>query len=255
MTSERWQLVKELFEAALERGPAERATFLAQACDSDQEIRREVESLLAAHEGDSSFMNAPVGNLLVGDKPMLAAGQHFGQYEEISLLGVGGMGQVYLAIDTRLGRKVALKLLPSSHTNDADRVRRFEQEARAASALNQPNIVTIHEIGNVDSINFLATEFIDGETLRAHIKNTRMTVGEVLDVASQIASALQAAHDAGIVHRDIKPENIMLRRDGVVKVLDFGLAKLDPELVAPIGSRALYQSVVHTNPGVVMGTV
>jgi serine/threonine-protein kinase len=255
MNPERWQLVKELFEAALERGPSDWSDFLAQACEGDEKIRQEVESLLAAHEQDASFMNTPAGNLLPGDKPMLETGQRFGQYEGISTLGKGGMGQVYLAMDTRLGRKVALKLLPSSYTNDADRVRRFEQEARAASALNHPNIVTIHEIGNVDSFNFIATEFVDGETLREHIKQTRMTVGDVLDVASQIASALQAAHEAGIVHRDIKPENIMLRRDRVVKVLDFGLAKLDPELVAQIGPHGLTQSVVQTNPGVVMGTV
>ena len=185
MNSEQWQKVKELFEVALERGPAERTALLAQACAGDEAIRQEVESLLAAHERDSSFMNTPVGNLLVGDKPMLAAGQRFGQYEVISHLAEGGMGQVYLAMDTRLGRKVALKLLPSSYTDDADRVRRFGQEARAASALNHPNIVTIHEIGQADSLHFIATEFVDGETLREHMANTRMTVGEVLDVATQ----------------------------------------------------------------------
>ena len=251
----------------MERGPAERAAFLAQTCDGDEEIRWEVESLLAAHEGDSSFMNTPVGNLLAGDKPMLAAGQHFGPYEEISPLGEGGMGQVYLAVDTRLGRRVALKLLPSSYTGDADRVRRFGQEARAASALNHPNIVTIHEIGQADSLHFMATEFVDGETLREHMTNTRMTVGEVLDVATQIASALQAAHEAGIVHRDVKPENIMLRRDGFVKVLDFGLAKLiegkEKQETGKAGeenptiaiSRRHHASPSVTLPGVVMGTV
>jgi serine/threonine-protein kinase len=255
VTSECWQQVKELFEAALERGPAERTAFLAQACEGDEEIRQEVESLLAAHEGDSSFMNTPVGHLLDCDQPMLTAGQHFGPYEEISPLGEGGMGQVYLAVDTRLGRKVALKLLPSSYTGDAERVRRFGQEARAASALNHPNIVTIHEIGQTDSLHFIATEFVDGETLREHITNTRMTVGEVVDVAAQIASALQAAHEAGIVHRDIKPENIMLRRDGFVKVLDFGLAKLAPDQAVVGDPRAPTKSMIKTNPGVVMGTV
>ncbi len=254
MISERWQQVKELFEAALERGPAERTAFLAHACAGNEAIRQEVESLLAAHEGDSSFMNTPVGNLLVGDKPMLAAGQHFGPYEEISLLGEGGMGQVYLAVDTRLGRKVALKLLPSSYTSDADRVHRFGQEARAASALNHPNIVTIHEIGQADSLHFMATEFVDGETLREHMTNTRMTVAEVLDIAAQVASALEAAHLAGIVHRDVKPENIMLRRDRIVKVLDFGLAKLAPFHHAATGRETPSQSKVKTNPGMIMGT-
>ena len=254
MTSERWQRVKELFEAALERGPAERAAFLTQACAGDEATLQEVESLLAAHDGDSGFMNTPVGNLLVRDKPILAPGQHFGPYEQISPLSEGGMGQVYLAVDTRLGRKVALKLLPSSYTGDADRVRRFDREARAASALNHPNIVTIHEIGQVDSLHFIATEFVDGQTLREHMTNTRMTVGEVLDVAAQIASALQAAHEAGIVHRDVKPENIMLRRDRIVKVLDFGLAKLAPNQAA-VGAQTSARSMVKTNPGMIMGTV
>jgi serine/threonine protein kinase len=253
VTPKQWQQVKELFEAALERGPSERAAFLAQACQGDESIKREVESLLAAHERDSGFMNTPVGHLAIGNKPMLATGQHFGPYEEISPLGEGGMGQVYLAVDTRLGRKVALKLLPSSYTGDADRVRRFGQEARAASALNHPNIVTIHEIGQVDSIHFIATEFVEGETLREHMLIMRMTVGEVLDVAAQIASALQAAHEAGIVHRDVKPENIMLRPDGFVKVLDFGLAKLAPDQVV-LSLKAPTGSTVKTNPGVVMGT-
>jgi serine/threonine protein kinase len=214
VNSEQWQRVKELFEAALERGPAERTAFLAQACAGNELIRQEVESLLAAHEEDSTFMNTPVGNLRVGDKLMLAAGQRFGSYESISPLGEGGMGQVYLAVDTRLRRKVALKLLPSSYTDDADRVRRFGIEARAASALNHPNIVTIHEIGETDSLHFIATEFVNGETLREHMTKTRMTVGEVLDLAVQVASALKAAHEAGIIHRDIKPENIMLRHVG-----------------------------------------
>jgi len=199
-------------------------------------------------------MNQPVGHLLFDDNPVLAAGQSFGHYEEISPLGKGGMGQIYLALDTRLGRKVALKLLPSTCANEADRVQRLEQEARAASALNHPNIVTIHDIGEIDSVNFMATEFVDGRTLREHMTNGQMTVGEVLDVATQVASALHAAHEAGIVHRDIKPENIMLRRDGVVKVLDFGLAKLNSDKVTS-GSNQGTPSRVHTSSGVIMGTV
>jgi eukaryotic-like serine/threonine-protein kinase len=276
VTSEDWQRVKELFEAAAELGPTERAGFLAQACADNEEIRREVTSLLATHDADSGFMNEPVGNLLAAEKPMLTKGQRFGPYEEISLLGEGGMGQVYLAVDTRLRRKVALKLLPSSYMHDADRVRRLEQEAQAASALNHPNIVTIHEIGQTDSLHFIATEFVDGETLREHITKRHMTVGEVLDVGAQVASALQAAHEAGIVHRDIKPENIMLRRDGFVKVLDFGLAKLSERrgeeqtgrdgeerhaLIAASPLRSVSPSLPLpvspsvTSPGVIMGTV
>jgi serine/threonine protein kinase/Tol biopolymer transport system component len=255
VTSERWQRVKELFEATLERDPAERAAFLAQACGGDEEVRREVESLLAAHEGDPGFMNTPVGHLLAGGEPMLAAGQRFGPYETISPLGEGGMGQVYLAVDTRLGRKVALKLLPSYFTDDADRVRRFEREARAASALNHPSIITIYEIGQVDGRHFISAEYVAGETLRARLERGRLEAGEALNIAVQVASALASAHEAGIVHRDIKPENIMLRRDRIVKVLDFGLAKLAPHQALAVEPQAPNKSTVKTNPGVVMGTV
>jgi serine/threonine protein kinase/Tfp pilus assembly protein PilF len=226
VTTQQWQLVKELFEAALERDEEDPAAFLAEACPEDIEVRTEVESLLAAHARDSGFMNQPAGNLLVDRNPVLLTGQHLGNYEVISTLGKGGMGQVYLALDTRLGRKVALKLLPFSNTRDPHHVQRLEQEARTASALNHPNIVTIHEIGEADSIHFMATEYVDGETLRQRMLNTESSVREIAGIAVQIASALRAAHQAGIVHRDIKPENIMLRSDGVVKVLDFGLAKL-----------------------------
>ncbi len=178
-----------------------------------------------------------------------------GHYKIAALLGAGGMGEVYLAEDLMLGRRIALKMLPPQFTLNADRVRRFEQEARTASALNHPNIVTIHEIVQSHSAHFIATEFVDGVTLREHMANTRMTIGEVLDIAVQVASALSAAHEAGIVHRDIKPENVMLRRDRLVKVLDFGLAKLALQGVAAVDSQAPTKSMINTNPGVVMGTV
>ena len=226
MTTQQWQLVKELFEAALERSGEDQAAFLAEACPEDSEVRAEVESLLAAHARDSDFMTQPAGSLLGDGPPILLTGQHLGNYEVLSTLGKGGMGQVYLALDTRLGRKVALKLLPFSKTRDPNHVKQLEQEARTASALNHPNIVTIHEIGEADSIHFMATEYVDGETLRQRMLDTQLPVREIVVIAVQIASALRAAHKAGIVHRDIKPENIMLRSDGVVKVLDFGLAKL-----------------------------
>ncbi|MFN2509978.1 MAG: protein kinase [Pyrinomonadaceae bacterium] len=253
VTYEQWQQVKELFEAALDHRPAERPAFLAQAFGGDEVLKQEVESLLEAHDGDPSFMNTAVGNLVPGAEPVLKAGQHFGPYEEIAPLSEGGMGQVYQALDTRLGRKVALKLLPSIYTTDPERLRRFRQEARAASALNHPNIVTVHEIGQIDSVHFIATEFVEGRTLREQMVNTRMTVGEVLDIGAQIASALQAAHEAGIVHRDVKPENIMLRPDGFVKVLDFGLAKLASKQ-AVLTPRTPTGSPIKTNPGVIMGT-
>jgi TolB-like protein/Flp pilus assembly protein TadD len=254
MTPERWLRVTELFDAALGRGPEERAALLDEACDGDEEVRREVESLLTAYARNSEFMSTPAATLLVDDVPALEAGQRFGQYDEIAPLAEGGMGQVYVAIDTRLGRKVALKLLPASHTNDAERVRRFEQEARAVSALNHPNIVTLYEVGEVDSLHFIATEFVDGVTLRERLAGERLTVGEVLDVGVQVASALEAAHEAGVVHRDVKPENVMLRPDGYVKVLDFGIAKLAPRQEAALDANGPAGSSTRTNPGVVMGT-
>src|SRR5437667_4929704 len=185
----------------------------------------------------------------------LASGIRMGRYEIRSKIGVGGMGEVYLAQDTKLDRKVALKILPADVAENKDRMRRFVQEAKAASALNHPNIITIHEIDETDSINFIATEFIDGETLRERMRSAQMKLSDILDVAAQIASALAAAHVANIVHRDIKPENIMLRRDGIVKVLDFGLAKLTERL--PPGSvdpEAPTRAVVKTDPGMVLGT-
>ncbi len=158
--------------------------------------------------------------------PSIAPGTRLDRYQILSLLGAGGMGEVYLAQDTRLGRKVALKFLPHRFTQDTERLRRFAQEAQAASALNHPNIITIYEVGRSDDTHFIATEYIEGITLRRRLAQRRLTIDEALEVAIQTASALVAAHSAGIVHRDIKPENIMVRPDGYVKILDFGLAKL-----------------------------
>ncbi len=181
------------------------------------------------------------------------AGTILGRYEIRSPIGAGGMGEVYLARDTRLDRPVALKLLSGEVTRQEDRLHRFEQEARAASALNHPNILTIYEIGHADAGHFIATEYIDGETLRQHITRTHIRTAEALDIATQVCAALAAAHTAGIIHRDIKPENIMLRRDGYVKVLDFGLVKLTEQQV--VDSEAPTKSPVKTNPRTVMGTV
>jgi serine/threonine protein kinase/pimeloyl-ACP methyl ester carboxylesterase len=177
------------------------------------------------------------------------------RYSLISFLGVGGMGEVYLAEDTKLGRKVALKTLPAEFTNDRERLRRFQHEARAASALNHPNLLTIHEIGAEAGAHFIATEYVDGETLRLKIRRGRMSIDEALDVAQQSAFALTAAHGAGIVHRDIKPENIMVRRDGIVKVLDFGLAKLlEDRAREMVDHEADTRALVLTDPGRVLGT-
>src|SRR5262245_49420417 len=164
------------------------------------------------------------------------------------------MGEVYLAEDKRLHRKVALKLLPSEFTNDAERVRRFVREAKAASATNHPNILTIYEIGQAEGLRFIATEFVDGVTLRQSLQSDGMSIARSLSVAIQVASALSAAHEAGIIHRDIKPENVMVRRDEIVKVLDFGLAKLKPQQNLPVDSQVATQRKI-TDPGTVMGTV
>jgi serine/threonine-protein kinase len=181
-------------------------------------------------------------------------GTRLGPYEIIAPLGAGGMGEVYLAEDIRLKRKVAVKLLPAELTANRDRLRRFEQEAQAASALNHPNIITIHEIGQVDGLNFIVTEFIAGETLRRRMATERMNRPVVLDVATQVAGALAAAHAAGIVHRDLKPENIMVRPDGLIKVLDFGLAKLTEPPTANVDTEAPTVARVDTMMGTVMGT-
>src|SRR6266568_3202290 len=185
----------------------------------------------------------------------IVPGTRLGRYEIRSQIGAGGMGEVYLALDTRLDRKVALKILPAEVAAHPDRMKRFVQEAKAASALNHPNIITIYEIDETESGHFIAIEFIEGETLRERMRKASIKPGEVLDVAAQIASALSAAHAAGIVHRDVKPENIMMRADGIVKVLDFGLAKLTERLPPDsVDAEAATKALVQTEPGVVLGT-
>ncbi|MBS1786373.1 MAG: protein kinase [Acidobacteria bacterium] len=187
----------------------------------------------------------------------IASGVRFNQYVILSQLGSGGMGEIYLAQDTKLGRRVALKLLLTHFTSDEERVHRFEQEARAASALNHPNIITIFEIGHDNATHFIATEFVEGQTINQRLALGKMELVDVLDVAIQVANALTAAHAAGIVHRDIKPENIMLRPDGYVKVLDFGLAKLTETFDSDedISTEAATKPLRDTSPGVIMGTV
>jgi serine/threonine protein kinase len=257
MTPERWQQIKYVFNSALGYEPAQRSMFLSQACDSDPELRKEVESLLAAHEKDGSFIDSPAykpASALPAEQRTLKPGQLLGAYEVVSFIGQGGMGEVYLAHDKRLGRKVALKLLPSLATADEGRLHRFEQEARAASALNHPGIIVIYEIYEADSTLVIATEFVDGETLRERLVSGPLNLNEVLNVSIQIADALAAAHKAGIIHRDIKPENIMIRPDGYVKVLDFGLAKLSEPDSAEVLLEASTRAI-NTGSGVVIGTV
>ena len=257
MTPERYQKAGHLYHEALEIKPEARAKFLDGACGSDEELLREVRSLLSAHDKVGNYFAAPAlecAARLAERQNLSLAGQGFSHYSVLSLVGAGGMGEVYLAEDTRLGRKVALKLLPVEFTEDTERVRRFELEARAASSLNHPNIMTIFEVGRVSGHHFIATEYIDGQTLRERLAGGRLEVREALDVTAQIASALEAAHEAGIVHRDIKPENVMVRPDGLVKVLDFGLAKL-AERQQGADSAAAIKVGMETTPGLVLGTV
>jgi eukaryotic-like serine/threonine-protein kinase len=183
----------------------------------------------------------------------IQSGELFGRYEVRSQLGAGGMGEVYLAYDTQLDRSVALKVLPAEIATDHERMHRFVQEAKSASALNHPNILTIYEIGQTDSLHFIATEFIDGENLRQRMAHAPVRLSELLEIAGQIASALAKAHQSGIIHRDIKPENIMINRDGYVKVLDFGLAKLSCQPVLT-DAEAPTRVMINTEPGKVMGT-
>ena len=253
-----WQKVKEVFEAALEQPIDTRLNFIDQECAGNPTIRKEVNSLLRSYEKSESFMEAPAvaaaAESLLGQHDKLSTGQRLNHYEIISLIGEGGMGEVYLAKDTTLGRRVALKLLPRYISNDPDRLRRFKQEARTASALSHPNVCVIHEISeSEDGRPFIAMEYVEGITLRQRIADKNIKLGDVLDVAVQIADALRAAHEAGIVHRDIKPENIMIRRDGYVKVLDFGLAKLT-EQRNPGASQSISTLFVNSSPGSVMGT-
>ncbi|HEY8459649.1 MAG TPA: protein kinase [Blastocatellia bacterium] len=252
-------MVKELFDAALQCEPRERLRFLDRVCGDGVELREEVASLLAAYEEAGSFIAAhaveDAAHLLLDGAPGARRGRLISHYRLLNLAGGGGMGEVYLAIDTRLGREVALKLLPAEFASDAERVKRFEREARIASALNHPNILTIYEIGRDGETLFIAAEFVKGRTLREILSEGRMPAIAALDVAIQVASALEAAHGAGIVHRDVKPENLMLRPDGYVKALDFGLARTIEAALAPSRfSTMVTRDSYETAPGAVIGT-
>lgn len=253
---ERIQRIKSIYNGALELTGERRAVYLEQACGEDHELLREVESLLGFETQAERFIEQPAmrvaADLFAEKHSGSMIGKQLAGYRIQSLIGVGGMGEVYLARDTRLNRQVALKLLPRVFMSDTDRVRRFELESRAVSALNHPNIVTIHEIGHEQGLHFIVNEFIEGVTLRQFLSERRPGTREVLGIAAQIAAALAAAHEAGIVHRDLKPENVMLRPDGYVKVIDFGLARLS----AP-ADRVDESLVTGTEslPGKVMGTV
>src|SRR5437667_353254 len=258
MTPERWQQVEEVLQAALDRSPHERMSFLNEACSDDEELRQETSSLVDAYDEAGDFIEEPAiahdAHVLLSNHEQNNIGREIGPYRIVERLGAGGMGEVYLAQDRRLDRPVALKILPAYFVSDEARLRRFQREARAASALNHPNILTIHEVGEADRVHFITTEFIDGQTLRELIAQENLSLVEVLEIAIQVAEALTAAHAAGIVHRDIKPENIMRRRAGLVKLLDFGIAKLLEQPSSDLSETATIAKT-QTETGVVLGTV
>jgi serine/threonine protein kinase len=259
MNPEQWQRLNDLFQAVLLYPPEERAAFLTQACAGNEEIRAELQSLLDADEQTPNFLEKPAivdaAKLLAANQSQSLIGKSIAHYRIEDKLGSGGMGDVYLARDVKLGRKVALKVLPSIFIRDQDRLLRFRQEARLVLALNHPNIVTIYDVGETPDAYYIATEFIEGCTLRERISQGGMTAEEVLDISIQLASALSAAHKADIIHRDIKPENIILRPDGYVKVLDFGIAKLTANQGAIDYSTGNLNLEANTAPGIVIGTV
>jgi serine/threonine protein kinase len=273
MQPERWQQISGIFKSALALEPEERDAYVAAECGADESLRREVDLLIESHNqaDKKNFINGPavadVAPVLFPEdsetqvrKDRLENGQQISHYRIIRKLGAGGMGEVYLAQDTRLDRTVALKILPADVASDKRRMQRFKQEAKLASSLNQPNILTIFEFGDTESLHFIASEYVDGETLRENLAGKQLKLPEMIDISTQVVAALDAAHEAKIVHRDIKPENIMVRRrDRVVKVLDFGLAKLTEKTsrqsVGQSDSEVNTELLVRTMPGSVMGTV
>lgn len=254
MNPQRWQHIEQLYHAAQERPPQERAAWLAEACANDDALRAEVEALLAADEQAGSFMAKPAA------QPQSALiGARIHRYRVLSWIGAGGMGEVYVAEDTTLQRKVALKLLPAAYTANAERVRRFEQEARAASALNHPNILTIFDTGTYQGTPFIVAELLEGEELRARMQSGPLPIATAIDYARQITAGLMAAHEKGVVHRDLKPANLFITTDGRIKILDFGLAKLRPPraLTEEVDLNATTQAPNNrlTREGTLLGTV
>jgi len=253
---ENWQKAKSIFNAALERGSDRRGEYLDEVCGEDQSLRQQVERLLCSYQTD--FLEEPfVQNGGIDSEREVGAlktGTRIGHYEIVKLLGIGGMGQVYLAKDTKLERQVAIKFLSEKYESHQTNILRFMQEAKAASALNHPHILIIHEIGETESSHYIVSEFVDGRTLREVVGDGKLQLPEILDISIQIAGALAAAHEARIVHRDIKPENIIVRSDGYIKVLDFGLAKLMRVQSALNAEGETIRQINQTASGLILGT-
>jgi eukaryotic-like serine/threonine-protein kinase len=254
MKPERWSKIESIFHKVLEADESRRGAVIEESCAGDEELRREVESLLAHHSDSSSFIEQPAFATTISltaaaaPRPDLK-GVAVGHYRILEEIGSGGMGQVFRALDTRLHRTVAIKVLPSTHVADPDRKRRFLQEARAASKLNHPNIVTLYDMASDGGVDYLVMEYVAGKTLKGLMRPEGLPISEVVGYAIQLAGALAVAHAAGLVHRDIKPANIMVTNDGQVKVLDFGLAKQ----LTPAGTDSL--DAEQTVPGMLLGTV
>jgi len=258
-SSEHWRRLEGLFYQALELEPEARAEFLDQTCGSDTQLRKQVEALLDSAQEPTGFLENPVfeaAQQIMRESPheTMVPGAELAHYKIISMLGAGGMGEVYLAEDLHLRRKVAIKMIAPEHTRDERGLRRFEHEAHAASALNHPNILTIYEFGQADGRHFIASEFIDGATLRMRLLQGKLELNAAVDITIQMASALAAAHASGIVHRDIKPENVIVRNDGIVKVLDFGIAKLNERVRETIRPGVSTAGSKTSEPGMVIGT-
>ncbi len=256
--TERWRRIEGVFQEALEKSSEEREDFLEQACSGDQMLRREIESLLEHEDLARCFMESQASGELPKEAPRdpVLAGERIGPYTVMDWLGAGGMGEVYRAHDQRLDRHVALKFFGRFVSDDDTSLERFEREARAASALNHPNICTVYDVGAVGGRPYLVMELLEGQSLKERIAQGPLGVQELVSIARQVCAALQAAHDRGIVHRDIKPANIFVTQAGQVKVLDFGLAKRRAELTAPVPPlRGESHSLSLTAAGTIVGTL
>ncbi len=253
MADDNWLQVRKIFDDARHQKPEDRAEFVNQVCSNDKILWAEVESLLRSLDSSDSFMETPAVAIVIStveaENKKLETGKCFGHYEIIKQIGVGGMGEVYLAKDIKLDRQVAVKILKEKFSQHQSNLRRFVSEAKAASALNHPNILTIYEFGEAEDVHFIVSEYVEGKTLREILRESKLKLAEILDISIQIAGALSAAHKAHLIHRDIKPENIMIRPDGYVKILDFGLAKIIQPKQAIVGLET------ETGKGVIMGTV